>query len=234
MRKSPDTEDIESFWEGLRPSRDSSTFTSVPVESIDLEATVDDELTSQVTRYTVDYGDDFPVEVDEIPSPGLPQEVLAPREENRSPAPSQLVLDLRRLALLLSDIQSIVDRVGGDEHIDSIITELFTWVENQGAAAHLNDNWWNFTLENFEVTYRLRRGSVHQQGSHAHDSTAADRRILAYAELYMNMVGHLPSQAEVRAYFTNENDGHALTRLAETNLTTTAALSTHREVSFCE
>lgn len=153
----------------------------------------------------------------DIPSPGLPQEVLAPLEENESPAPSQLILDLRRLALLLSDIQGVVDRVGEGEHIDSIITELITWVETRGASAHLNDNWWDFTLENFEVTYRLRRGSVHQQGSHAHDSTAADRRILAYTELYMNMVGNLPSQAEVRDYFTNENDGRALTRLAEIN-----------------
>lgn len=153
----------------------------------------------------------------EIPSPGLPQEVQAPREEGESPAPSQLVLDLRRLALLLSDIQDVVDRIGDDNHIDSIITELFHWVESQGATHHMSENWWDFTLENFEVTYRLRRGSVHQRGSHAYDSTAADRRILAYNELYMNMVGHLPSQVEVREYFTSQNDGPALTRLDEIN-----------------
>jgi hypothetical protein len=65
MSESPDIEDIESFWEGLRPPRDPSTFTNVPVESIDLEVTVDGESTIYVTRYTVDYGDDSPVEIGE-------------------------------------------------------------------------------------------------------------------------------------------------------------------------
>lgn len=65
MDKVADTEDIESFWDGLRPPRDPSTFTNVAVESADLETTVDEESIPYVTRYTVDYGDDSPVEVEE-------------------------------------------------------------------------------------------------------------------------------------------------------------------------
>jgi hypothetical protein len=149
----------------------------------------------------------------EIPSPSLPQDVIAPREEGENP--SQIILDLRRLALLLSNLQELINSVGDDEHIDSCITELFTWVEAQGAVSHMPNGWWEDTLHNFEVAFRIHRRSVHPQGSHAHDSTAADRRILAYTEQYMGMVGHLPSQAETRAYFTNQNDGHALTRLLE-------------------
>jgi len=152
---------------------------------------------------------------DDIQSPSLPQEVAAPQEVGESQ--SQSILDMRRLALLLSNLQELVDRVGDDEHIDSIITELFTWVEAQGAAHNMRTNWWQDTLNTFEVTYHIRRGSVHRQGTHAHDSTAADRRILAYTEQYMGMVGHLPTQDEIRRYFTSENDGHALTRLSEIN-----------------
>ena len=151
----------------------------------------------------------------DIPSPSLPQEVTALQEEGESQ--SQVILDMRRLALLLSNLQELIDRVGDDDHIDSIITEVFTWVEAQGTAHNMRTSWWQDTLHNFEVTYHIRRGSVHRQGTHAHDSTAADRRILAYTEQYMGMVGHLPSQDETRRYFTSENDGHAITRLSEIN-----------------
>lgn len=65
MKESPDTEDIESFWEGLRPPRDPSTFTNVSVEGADLEVPVEEESIPYVTRYTVDYGDDSPVEIEE-------------------------------------------------------------------------------------------------------------------------------------------------------------------------
>ena len=34
MGTSTDTDDIESFWEGLRPPRDPSTFTNVPVVDV--------------------------------------------------------------------------------------------------------------------------------------------------------------------------------------------------------
>jgi hypothetical protein len=62
MSEPPDTEDIESFWEGLRPPRDPSTFTNVPVGGVDLEI---HESTPYVAYYTVDYGDDSPVEIEE-------------------------------------------------------------------------------------------------------------------------------------------------------------------------
>jgi hypothetical protein len=152
---------------------------------------------------------------EDIPAPSLPQEVVSPQEVSESP--SQVILDMRRLALILSSLQEIVDRVGGDEQIDSIITELFTWAEERGAANHMRDNWWEDTLHTFEVTYHIRRGSALQQGSNAYNHVAADRRLLAYNEEYMAMVGHLPSQVEVMTYFANQNDGQALARLAEIN-----------------
>jgi len=68
MGTSTDTDDIESFWEGLRPQRDLSTLTNVPiVDVVALEDPVesDEESTPYVTRYTIDYGDDSPVEVEE-------------------------------------------------------------------------------------------------------------------------------------------------------------------------
>ena len=149
----------------------------------------------------------------EIPSPSPPPEMELPREEGESP--SQLVLDLRRLALLLSDLQGLVDRVGDDEHIDSLITELFIWVEAQGVESNMPERWWEDTIQNFETCYRVHRRSIHAQNTHAHDSTAADRRILTYLEQYMSMVGHLPGQGEIRTFFANQNDGAALTRLTE-------------------
>ena len=149
----------------------------------------------------------------EIPSPSLPQEVADPQEVSESP--SQGILDMRRLALLLSNLQDLVDSVGDDDHIDSIITELFTWVEAQGVAHHMRSHWWEDTLHNFEVTYHIRRGSVLRQGSDANAHYAADRRILAYNEGYMGMVGHLPNHEEVMTYFANQNDGQVLARLSE-------------------
>jgi hypothetical protein len=65
LGKVADTDDIESFWDGLRPPRDPSTFTNVAVESVNLENPVDEESIPYVTRYTVDYGDNSPLEIEE-------------------------------------------------------------------------------------------------------------------------------------------------------------------------
>ena len=59
MGNQPETDDIESFWEGLRPPRDPSTFSNAPV--VDGVAILE----PYITRYTVDYGDDSVVEIEE-------------------------------------------------------------------------------------------------------------------------------------------------------------------------
>jgi hypothetical protein len=69
MSELPDTEDIESFWEGLRPPRDPSTFTNVPIVNesglVGVANQPEDLLEPYLSNYTVDYGDNTAIEVSE-------------------------------------------------------------------------------------------------------------------------------------------------------------------------
>ena len=74
-----DIEDIESFWEGLRPPRDQSTFTNVPVgtvpvvDGVRLDGPVgfinvpgqEDIMDPYLIRHEVDYGENSAIEVEE-------------------------------------------------------------------------------------------------------------------------------------------------------------------------
>lgn len=127
---------------------------------------------------------------------------------------TQTVLNFRRLALLLSDLQGIVNNIDESESMGSTIGELISWAERQGAAASLPPRWWEDTLVNFEVNYRIRPDRrVWDQDTQ--DRNAPDRRILAYMDQYLSMEGNLPTHSETSAYFTSQNDGPALARLAE-------------------
>jgi hypothetical protein len=72
MGNSTNTDDIESFWEGLRPPRDPSTFTNIPVvdgvslsDPIGLVSQPEDLLEPYLSNYSVDYGENSGIEVNE-------------------------------------------------------------------------------------------------------------------------------------------------------------------------
>jgi hypothetical protein len=117
MGNQTDTEDIESFWEGLRPQRDPSTFTNVPVvDGVALDGPV--ALLNQpegdwyLTRHEVDYGENSAIEVSEA---NVTFTIIGPVTESRiltdPPYSSRLSGEDRANISLLREIVSTTGRL---------------------------------------------------------------------------------------------------------------------------